>query len=133
MKIAELQPRQGNVEITVEVTEIADPREFNKFGKQGRVANAKIKDDSGEMTLTLWNEQLDQVKPGDSVKITNGWVSEWQGEKQLSTGKFGTLEVVGKGEASEAPAAEAAPEATPETPKPDTPEPKPVVEEEKVE
>jgi len=101
MTIAELQPRQGNVNIEVTVTEIATPREFNKFGKAGRVANAKIKDESGEMTLTLWNEQLDQVKVGDKVKITNGWVSEWQGEKQLSTGKFGTLEVIGKGDVPE--------------------------------
>jgi len=96
MQIKDLEPRQGNVEIVVEIVEIAQPREFNKFGKSGRVANAKIKDSTGEMTLTLWNEQLDQVKPGDQVKITNGWVSEWQGEKQLSTGKFGSLEVLEK-------------------------------------
>lgn len=94
MDIAELQPRQGNVEITAEVVSVAAPREFNKFGKEGKVANATIKDKTGEMTLTLWNEQVDMVKKGDTVKITNGWVGEWQGEKQLSTGKFGKLEVI---------------------------------------
>ena len=32
------------------------------------------------------------------VKITNGYVSEFQGELQLTTGKFGKLEVLETGE-----------------------------------
>ncbi len=94
MNISELQAGQGKVDVTGQVTEIGEVRTFNKFGKDGRVANAKIKDESGEMTLTLWNEQVDQVQVGSKVKITNGYVSEYKGEKQLSTGKFGKLEVV---------------------------------------
>ena len=44
--------------------------------------------------LTLWNEQIEKVKIGNKIAITNGYVGEWQGEKQLTTGKFGTLEVI---------------------------------------
>ncbi len=94
MKIAELQVRQGNVEIEAEVIEVAPARAFNKFGKEGKVASATIKDDTGSMTLTLWNEQVDQVKVGNKVKITNGFVNEWQGDKQLTTGRQGKLEVL---------------------------------------
>jgi len=94
MKISELTPRQGSVEVTGEVTEVEEPRMFNKFGKEGRVANAVLKDDSGQIKLTLWNEQIDQVTQGSKVTIKNGYVNEWQGEMQLTTGKFGTLEVV---------------------------------------
>ena len=96
MEIKDLQPRQGNVEITAEVIEKGEVREFQKFGKEGRVCNAKIKDASGEIALTLWNEQIEQVNVGDTVHISNGYVNEWQGEPQLTTGKFGTLEIVGK-------------------------------------
>lgn len=98
MEIKDLQPRQGKVDITIEVTEKGDVREFEKFGKKGRVCSAKAKDDSGEIILSLWNEQIDQVSVGDQVKITNGWVSEFQGEKQLTTGKFGSMEIVEKSE-----------------------------------
>ena len=97
MAIKDLQARQGQVDLIAEVIEKGDVREFEKFGKKGRVCNAKIKDATGEMTLTLWNEQIDQVNAGAKVHIINGWVSEWQGEKQLSTGKFGQLEIVGEG------------------------------------
>ena len=46
--------------------------------------------------MSLWNEQIDQIKVGDKLFIKNGYVSEWQGEMQLGTGKFGSLEVVEK-------------------------------------
>lgn len=94
MKVNELKPRMGNVEIEVEVASIAEPREFEKYGKVGKVATAKVKDETGEVDLSLWNEQVDEVKVGDRVKITNGYVSEWQGNLQLTAGKFGTLTIV---------------------------------------
>lgn len=95
MEIKELQPKQGNVDIVAEVTEKGEIREFEKFGKQGSVCNAKIKDATGEIALTLWNEQIEQVNVGDTVHITNGYVNEWQGEMQLTSGKFGKIEVEG--------------------------------------
>ena len=93
MNINEIQPRMGNIELTATVVEKADVRTFEKFGKQGRVCNATLQDDTGKVSLTLWNDDVDKVNTGDTVKITNGWASEYQGEVQLSTGKFGTLEV----------------------------------------
>ena len=93
-QIKDLQARQGKLDIVVEVVELGEIREFNKFGRAGRVATATVKDESGEAKMSLWNEQIDQVKPGDKVHITNGYVNEYQGELQLTTGKFGKLEVV---------------------------------------
>lgn len=101
MAIKDLEVRQGNVDIVVEVVDKGEIREFSKFGRTGRVCNATVKDESGEIKLTLWNEQIDQVNVGDKVHITNGYVNEFQGEKQLTTGKFGKLEVVEKAEETE--------------------------------
>src|SRR3989338_150226 len=96
MQVKDLQPRQGKVDIVLDIVDVGEPREFEKFGKAGRVANAIAKDETGDIKLTLWNEDIEKIKSGDKIKITNGYVSEWQGEKQLSTGKFGTMEVVGE-------------------------------------
>ena len=95
MTIKDLKIREGNVNITVDIVDVGEVREFDKFGKTGRVATAVAKDETGDVKLTLWNEQIDQVKAGDKVQITNGYVSEWQGEPQLTTGKMGKLEVLG--------------------------------------
>ena len=95
--IDELQPRTGNVDLIAEVIEVSEPREFTKFGRTGKVANAKIKDETGEVRLTLWNEQIDEVNTGDKIKITSGWANEWQGTIQVSTGRQGKIEVLEKG------------------------------------
>ena len=94
MNVKDLQPRQGNVDIVLDVMSMGDIREFSKFGKPGRVANAVAKDETGEIKLSLWNEQIDQVKKGDRIQIKNGYVNEWKGEKQLTTGRNGTIEVI---------------------------------------
>ena len=107
MAIKDLKIREGNVDLVVEVIDKGEVKEFSKFGKPGKVCNAKVKDDSGEVTLTLWNEDIDKVKVGDKVHIKNGYVREWQGEPQLSTGRFGELEVIGGKEVTEDEAEEA--------------------------
>lgn len=94
LKIADLRKGQGKVNLEVEVVSVGDVREFQKFGRQGKAATAVVKDDSGEMNLTLWNEDIDKVNAGSKVKIENGYVSEFQGEPQLTAGKFGKLIVL---------------------------------------
>lgn len=101
MPIKDLQAKQGQVDLIAEVIEKGDIREFEKFGRKGRVCSARVKDGSGEMILSLWNEQIDMVKVGNKIHIINGYVSEWQGEKQLTTGRFGQLEVIEEGETTD--------------------------------
>ena len=96
MQIKDLKPKQGNVDIIVDVIDVESPREFQKFGKPGKVATAIAKDETGDVKLTLWNEDIDKVKAGDKIHLVNGYVNEWQGEMQLTTGRMGKLEIVGK-------------------------------------
>lgn len=92
--LKDLKPRQGKIEIEAEILEISPPREFNVKGKAGKVANAIVKDSSGKMKLALWNEEIDRVKAGSRIKITNGYVNEFRGELQLMAGRFGHIDVL---------------------------------------
>ena len=94
MKITEVQANQGKITLEAEIVSKEEPRTFNKFGKEGRVCNALLRDASGEITLTLWNDDIDKVNVGDKIKLENGWCSEFKEQKQVSAGKFGKLEVV---------------------------------------
>jgi replication factor A1 len=95
MKVKELKSGQGKVDVLVEVKTKGEVRTINKYGKDLRLCNCLVGDDSGEISLTLWNEDCDKVNQGSTVKITNGYVSEFNGKLQLTSGKFGKLEVVG--------------------------------------
>ena len=114
MKISEISAGQGNVEVEGVVKEIGETRSFNKFGRELKVANAILEDDSGSIKLTLWNDDVARFNNGDKIKVINGYVNEFQGEKQLTSGKYGSIEKV---EGGEAPAEETPSEApTEETP-----------------
>ena len=94
MAIKDLKPNTGNITLVADVVKKDNPRSFEKFGKSGKVCNATLKDNTGSIVLTLWNDDVDKVKVGDKVKLENGWCSEFKGERQVSTGKFGKIEVV---------------------------------------
>ncbi len=95
MKVADLKkgPFEGSVE--GEISELEEPKKITtKFGKQLTVANGVLKDDSGEIKLALWNDDATKFAKGDTVRITNGWVSEFQGELKVSSGRNGTIEKI---------------------------------------
>ncbi|KHO54302.1 MAG: replication factor A1 [archaeon GW2011_AR21] len=95
VKVKDLKPGMGDVNIELEIASLGEPRAFTNFKGQGSVCNAAGKDSEGdEISVTLWNEQIKQVKEGDKIRIEKGYVSEYKGQKQLSTGKFGTLTVL---------------------------------------
>jgi replication factor A1 len=94
MEIKDVQANQGNIDLVLHVVQKDEPRTFEKFGKSGKVCNAKVKDETGELTLTLWNDDVDKINQGDKIHLQNGWCSEYKGERQVSAGKFGKLEVV---------------------------------------
>ena len=100
MELKDVKANQGNIEVVVTIVQKDSPRTFEKFGKSGKVCNATVRDQSGEVKMTLWNDDVDKVKVGDKIKVVNGWCSEYKGEKQLSTGKFGKIEVVETGVAA---------------------------------
>ena len=92
MKISELKAGTGNVSVTGELSAKEEARDvITKFGKKLRVANATLRDDSGEIQISLWGEDADTFSQGDKVQIENGWVSEYKGNTQLSAGKFGKI------------------------------------------
>jgi replication factor A1 len=92
MKISELKAGVGNVVVEGEISSKEEPRDvITKFGKKMRVANAILKDDSGEISLSLWNEDADLYSQGDKIRVENGWVSEYKGNLQLSAGRFGKI------------------------------------------
>ena len=106
MNISELKAGATGVELEAEVSEKDEPREvITKYGKRLNVANAVLKDDTGTIAISLWGNDINSINVGDKVKITNGYVGEFRGTPQLSTGKYGKIEVIGKGSGSSKKAA----------------------------
>ena len=85
--------RLDTVEGTIE--SISEPRTVNlKAGGQAQVVDAILKDETGQIKLTLWDAQIKMVKAGSKVTVENGYINSFKGENSLNVGKYGKLNVV---------------------------------------
>ena len=98
MKISDLKVGASNVTVQAKVVNKEDPREvITKYGKRLSVANITLQDDSGTIPMSMWGNDISTVDVGDTIEVANGYVNEFRGTPQLSTGKFGKITVVEKG------------------------------------
>jgi ssDNA-binding replication factor A large subunit len=98
MKISDLKVGASNVTVEAKVVNKEDPREvITKYGKRLSVANITLQDDSGSIPMSLWGNDINTVDVGDTIEVANGYVNEFRGAPQLSTGKFGKIKVTEKG------------------------------------
>lgn len=95
MKINELRLGMSSIKLKAKVVDVTEAREVRtKFGYRTRVASATIEDDTGKISLTLWEAQIDEIGEGDTIEITDGYVKEFRGELQLNVPRKGELKKV---------------------------------------
>lgn len=92
-KIAGLTPASRQVNLIGKI--MAKPPErsvSSRFGDvENRICEATIGDETGTITLVLWNENIDKVKEGDVVSIENGFIKIFRQSMQLNIGRYGKL------------------------------------------
>ena len=92
MKISELKAGMRNLSVTGKVDSVGEPRTVNlRAGGTTTVADAVISDESGNIKLALWGDDINKVRPGDKVSIENGYINTFRGENSISVGKFGKM------------------------------------------
>ncbi len=97
-KISELRKGLKAINLKAKVIEKSPTKEvFSRNGRKLRLSNVKISDGSGDIKLTLWNEQIGLVSEGDTVKIHNANVKTFRGEKLLNvSSRSGKIDVIKK-------------------------------------
>ncbi len=96
MKVRELRAEAKIDSLEVTIKEKGTARDFSsRTGSKGKVCDARAVDDENqEVSVSLWNEEIERVQVNDRIRITNGWAREWRGNLQVSAGRFGKLEVL---------------------------------------
>jgi replication factor A1 len=94
MNIGDLKRGMSNISLKAKVIDISETREVNtRFGKRN-VADATLEDETGQIGLSLWQEQINAVKVGNTIDISGAFVTEFRDKLQLSIPKSGKFEVV---------------------------------------
>ncbi len=92
LNIRDLKPGMGSVNIKVRVTDISKPKHITTGkGIEHEILEAKVKDETGSITLVLWDERVIPLKVGDILQIGNGFVTSFKGEWRINVGKYGEV------------------------------------------
>ena len=86
-KIIDLKTGIDNISVTGRVMHISNVKKFtSKKGREGKLANMIIADDTGEIRVVLWTENikfLKKIAEGDIIKINNAEVKQGFREDEL--------------------------------------------------
>jgi replication factor A1 len=93
-KVGDLTPQSKAVNVTAKVVSKTEIREIpmGRDGSPHKVSDALIGDETGVVYLTLWDENIEKVNEGDTVRVENGYVTLFKGNIRLNIGKYGKLE-----------------------------------------
>jgi replication factor A1 len=93
-QIKDLQIGMKRVTLQAKVVEVSKPTfVVTRFGNCASVANAMVQDNTGQIKLCLWNDQISSVAVGDTLQIENARISAFKNERQMRVGKKGVLRV----------------------------------------
>jgi replication factor A1 len=93
-KVGDLTPQSRAVNVTAKVVSKTEIREIpmGRDGSPHKVSDALVGDETGVVYLTLWDDNIEKVNEGDTVRVENGYVTLFKGNIRLNIGKYGKLE-----------------------------------------
>ena len=92
LKINELTPQSRNLKLNVQVVSVSESREVTtrRSGETNQVADAVVADETGCVTLTLWNEAINDFEAGKEFELSNVYCGLFRGHLRLNLGRYGT-------------------------------------------
>jgi replication factor A1 len=93
-KVGDLTPQSRAVNVTAKVVSKTEIREIpmGRDGSPHKVSDALVGDETGVVYLTLWDDNIEKVNEGDTLRVENGYVTLFKGNIRLNIGKYGKLE-----------------------------------------
>lgn len=94
-KVGELTPSSRAVNVIAKVVSKSELRNITagRDGEPHKVSDALVGDETGCVYLTLWDDNIEKVKEGDTISVKNGYINLFRGNMRLNVGRYGTLEI----------------------------------------
>jgi replication factor A1 len=97
-RVEDLSLGLSDVNLRGKVLDTDSIRTFSRDdGSEGQVSNLKVGDPTGRIRVTLWDEKADradELDPGVSVEVVDGYVRERDGDLELHVGNRGAVEEI---------------------------------------
>lgn len=94
-QIHELRTGNTHIHLRAKVKKVSKPQIVNtQYGNQIPMAKALLTDETGEINLCLWKEQIDSVYRGDYIEVQNATVRKFRDKNQLTLGNKGAIKTI---------------------------------------
>jgi len=80
-----------NIEVIGRLVEVGTPVQMSTRYGPALMAKAKLRDDTGEIILNLWRQQIDTAQEGNVVILRNAFAREFSGVVELNIGADGEI------------------------------------------
>ncbi|NHI91548.1 MAG: DUF2240 family protein [Candidatus Lokiarchaeota archaeon] len=90
IKIDQLTPNFSGIKIKFKCIKIEETREV---GKGLIVCDVLVGDETGVVNFSVWNDNIELLKKGETYNLVNGYVNMFQNKLSLNQGKSGVLEI----------------------------------------
>jgi len=94
VKIKDFNPKLKRINVIFKVISVDAAK--NVRSKKDRIAHriseALVGDETGVVLMTLWDESVDKIKDGKTLKLMNGYLTLFKGTIRLNIGKYGSIE-----------------------------------------
>jgi replication factor A1 len=91
MNLNELRPGMENVNLSVRVLRLEEPRKVTtNSGFTHVLIEGKVEDETGMMDLTVWNEQIESLKNveiGKTIDLRNCFITSFKGVLSVNVGR----------------------------------------------
>ena len=95
MNISDAKTQKSDINVQGIIEDKGEPREVKTKYGMTNVCDSYLKDDTGRIKLTLWGEDIEKVKNGDTVSVQGAYTTTFRNEVQLNVPKKnGKLEVI---------------------------------------
>jgi len=102
IEVKNLVPGIRDLTLEARVSRIFDPREFERDGKISRVANVILTDGTGNVRMSLWDEQtkiLNELKVGTAIEVSGAYTKDdGRGGIEIRISRRGALKILEKTE-----------------------------------
>ena len=92
--ISDLRPKLKQVNLKFKVVSKSDVREVNSRldDTLHKVSEAVVGDETGVITMTLWDDQIDLLEEGKTYILKNGYIGFFKNTLRLNVGRYGSIE-----------------------------------------
>jgi len=92
LDIRDLKPGMDNVSMKVKVSSISGSKQITTgVGVEHEIVELEVRDETGSITLVLWDNKIIPIEVGDTLQFKNGFVTSFKGIWRINVGKYGDV------------------------------------------